>query len=58
MRMAVLPAPTPKKVLPGASTLIVAIPAALTAAGLVPVMATPVPILILLVLSATSARAA
>ena len=42
-RMAVLPAPTPKKVRPGASALIVAMPAAFTDAGRVPVMATPVP---------------
>ncbi len=36
MRMAVLPAPTPKKVRPGAMALIVAIPAALTGGGRVP----------------------
>ena len=48
--MAVFPAPTPKKVRPGAIAFIVAIPAAFTGAGLVPVMATPVPSLILLVL--------
>ena len=58
MRMAVLPAPTPKNVRPGAIALIVAIPAALTAGGLVPVMATPVPKFMWLVLLAASAKVA
>ena len=42
-RMAVLPAPTPRNVRPGASALMVAMPAAFTGAGRVPVTATPVP---------------
>ena len=44
-RMAVLPAPTPKNVRPGARALMVAIPAAFTGAGRVPETATPVPML-------------
>ena len=50
--------PTPKNVRPGASALIVAMPAALTAAGRVPETATPVPTLIVSVRSAASARLA
>ena len=42
-RMAVLPVPTPQKVRPGASALMVAMAAAVTGAGRVPVTATPVP---------------
>ena len=56
--IAVFPAPTPKKVRPGARAFIVAIPAALTGAGRVPVMATPVPSLILLVRVAATASVA
>ena len=56
--IAVLPAPTPKKVRPGAMALMVAIPAALTGAGRVLDTATPVPILMLLVFDATSASVA
>ena len=58
IRIAVLPAPTPKNVRPGASALMVQIPAALTGAGRVPVIATPVPRLIVEVLLAASASAA
>jgi hypothetical protein len=57
-RIAVLPAPTPKKVRPGARALIVAIPAAFTGAGRVPEIATPVPMLMRDVLSATNASVA
>ena len=42
-RIAVLPAPNPRNVRPGASALMVAMLPAVTGAGRVPVMATPVP---------------
>ena len=58
IRMAVFPAPTPKNVRPGAIALMVAIPAAFTAAGLVPVIATPVPSFMVEVRSAAKASAA
>ncbi len=58
IRIAVFPVPKPRKVRPGARALIVAIDAAVTGAGRVPETDTPVPILILLVRSATKARAA
>ena len=57
-RMAVLPAPTPKNVRPGARALMVAMPEALFGAGRVPVMATPVPSWMRLVRTAASASAA
>ena len=57
-RIAVLPAPTPKKVRPGASELMVAMPDALFGAGRVPVTATPVPSWIVLVRVAARAKAA
>jgi len=57
-RLAVLPAPMPKNVRPGASALMVAIPAALTGAGRVPLTATPVPSRMRLVRTAASASAA
>ena len=57
-RIAVLPAPSPKKVLPGAKALMVAMDAALTGAGLVPDIATPVPRRMVCVRLAASARQA
>ena len=53
-----LPAPTPKKVLPGAKAFMVAMPAALTGAGRVPVIASHVPSLILFVCVAAKANVA
>ncbi len=58
IRIAVLPVPKPRKVLPGANALIVAIDAAVTGAGRVPDTDTPVPIFIFDVRSATKAKAA
>ena len=43
MRIAVLPDPMPRNVRPGASRLIVAMPAAVTGSGRRPATATPVP---------------
>ena len=56
--LAVFPEPTPKKVRPGARALIEAMLAALTGAGRVPVIATPVPRLIEVVLYAAKASVA
>src|SRR5215831_2312553 len=58
MRMAVLPAPITAKMRPGASALTVAIPLAASTASRMPHTATPLPILIVLVFSATAAMVA
>ncbi len=58
MRIAVLPVPMPRNVRPAASALIVAMDAAVTGAGRVPETDTPVPIWIVLVRCAASAKVA
>ena len=58
IRIAVFPVPNPRKVLPGAMALIVAMDAAVTGAGRVPETETPVPKLIVEVRSAARANVA
>ena len=58
IRIAVFPLPTPRNVRPGARTLIVAMLAAVTGAGLVAATATPGPNRIVEVRSAARARTA